>query len=146
MENHLSRGAFGHERLTVYRLAVELYGIVLGFAPEVGARNGALAEQLRYAAAAIVLQVAEGAGELSPRAKSRAYRLALRSVSECAAALDLSAMVVRGTVEWPEGARSTLHGILGLLTRMANDWGGNGPAPRRGDDVEPAGERVSRSA
>ena len=44
-----------------------------------------LADQLRRAATSVSLNIAEGAGEFSPDEKSRFYRMAKRSATECAA-------------------------------------------------------------
>ena len=48
-----------------------------------------LADQLHRAATSIPLNIAEGAGEFSPKDKARFYRIALRSATESAAILDL---------------------------------------------------------
>jgi four helix bundle protein len=46
---------------------------------------GDLADQLRRASTSIVLNIAEGAGEYSPKDKAKFYRFAKRSAAECSA-------------------------------------------------------------
>jgi four helix bundle protein len=76
-----------HERLDVYRLAVELrrslapLSKVRGIAP--------LRDQLFRAADSVVLNIAEGAGRNSRNDKQRHYEIAKGSATESAAALEL---------------------------------------------------------
>ena len=76
-----------HERLDVYRLALEfrrslaLLSRVRGIAP--------LRDQLFRAADSVVLNIAEGAGRNSRSDKLRFYEFAKGSATECAAALEL---------------------------------------------------------
>ena len=79
---------FPHDRLDVYRTAVEFERgsrRILALLP----RSSHLADQLHRAATSIPLNIAEGAGEFSPKDKARSYRIALRSATESAAILDL---------------------------------------------------------
>ncbi len=80
---------FGHERLVVYRKALEFYGLAFALARRWARRDARLADQLRLAAASIPLNIAEGSGEFRSGEKARFYRIALRSATECAAVLDL---------------------------------------------------------
>ncbi len=48
-----------------------------------------LADQLKRASVSIPLNIAEGAGEFAAKEKSRFYRMAKRSATECAAILDV---------------------------------------------------------
>jgi len=80
---------FGHEKMPVYRLAVELYGAVAGLVAGLQWPLRWLSDQLLRACGSIVLNLAEGAAEYSPGEKARFYRMSLRSSGEVAAALDL---------------------------------------------------------
>jgi four helix bundle protein len=78
-----------HERFPVYRKALDLHELVLSWIPTLDRRDTWTADQLRRASASIVVNIAEGAGEFSPREKARFYRMALRSATEASAILDL---------------------------------------------------------
>jgi four helix bundle protein len=83
-----SRSGSGLERLDCYRLAREFYGRVANLAPH----GSGLGDQLRRAAASIVLNLAEGAGRTSQREKARFTAIARGSALECQAVLDLLSM------------------------------------------------------
>jgi four helix bundle protein len=83
---------FDHEKLDVYNTAVDwvvLAQDIVSQMPQACA-SANLAEQLQRAAASITLNIAEGAGEYSPKEKARFYRIAKRSATECAAVLDVA--------------------------------------------------------
>jgi four helix bundle protein len=76
-----------HERLDVYRLALEFRG---SLAPLAKVRGIApLRDQLFRAADSVVLNIAEGAGRNSRSDKQRHYEIAKGSATESAAALEL---------------------------------------------------------
>jgi len=110
---------FGHERLVVYRRALEFYGRVLGLVRPLARRDARLADQLQRAAASVPLNIAEGAGEFRPAEKARFYRIALRSATECAAVLDLMRLQANGHDPCP-ATRAILSEIVAMLTRLAN--------------------------
>ena len=74
---------FGHEKLTVYVLALQ----IARWASGVGARRN-LKDQLVRAADSVVLNVAEGASQ-SGDARRNHFRIALGSAAEVAAVMDL---------------------------------------------------------
>ena len=78
-----------HEKLDVYRAAIQFIRMAYETAENLPRGNGHLGDQLRRAAISIPLNIAEGAGEFSPADKARFYRMALRSSTECAAILDV---------------------------------------------------------
>src|SRR5262245_19538955 len=80
---------FEHERLAVYRAAIELVAVADVIAAEVPRGRSYLADQLRRAATSIPLNTAEGAGEFASADKARFYRIARRSATESAAILDV---------------------------------------------------------
>lgn len=78
-----------------------------------------LADQLLRAGTSIPLNIAEGAGEYSGSEKSRFYRMAKRSATECADIFDICKQL--GIVEegyFMEG-RELLVRIVAMLTKMA---------------------------
>ena len=76
-----------HERLDVYRLALEFRGSLAPLAKMRGIAP--LRDQLYRAADSVVLNIAEGAGRNSRSDKQRHYEIAKGSATECAAALEL---------------------------------------------------------
>jgi four helix bundle protein len=77
-----------HERVGAYHHSLELLDVADEIL-EVSKLNAHLRSQLDRAATSIVLNIAEGAGEFSPREKQRFYRMARRSTNECAALFDI---------------------------------------------------------
>ena len=80
---------FDHEKLDAYQRAVEFLDLVDRILETTPKGRAHLKDQLDRAATSIVLDIAEGAGEFSPRDKRRFYRMARRSATECAAVLDI---------------------------------------------------------
>lgn len=104
-------------RLFVYHKAREALRSCEKVARAVESARPDLSDQLRRAAASIVLNTAEGANEFSAREKSRFYRMARRSAAECHAVLD--ALTDLGLVEehTVAEARSGLAQTGALLSR-----------------------------
>jgi four helix bundle protein len=75
------------ERLEAYHLAVDFHRNVVPLARARGFAN--LRDQLLRAAESAVLNIAEGAGLTSLRDKKHRYEIALGSIVECGAVLDL---------------------------------------------------------
>jgi four helix bundle protein len=67
-----------------YQLAVQFYQITR----ELRAPDG-LRDQLGRAASSVALNLAEGSGKSSPKDRKRFYEIALGSVRECEAIMDL---------------------------------------------------------
>jgi four helix bundle protein len=110
--------AFDHEKLDVYQAALEFDAaadeIVAHFPP--GRHD--LSDQLNRASTSIVLNIAEGAGEFSRAEKVRFYRMAKRSATECAAALDVGRIRRLIDDKHREAGRSLLLRIVSMLIRM----------------------------
>jgi four helix bundle protein len=66
----------------------------------------------------VVLNIAEGAGEFSRAEKARFYRMAKRSATECAAALDVCRVWRVADVKQLEAGREMLLRIVGMLIRL----------------------------
>jgi four helix bundle protein len=109
---------FHHERLDVYQTAIEFVVATDAIALHLPRGRNYLADQLRRAATSIALNIAEGAGEFSRKEKSRFYRIARRSATECAAALDVCQHLELGTPQDFEDSRELLHRIISMLTRL----------------------------
>ena len=81
--------AFDHERLDVYKAAIEWVALANEIVEDLPRGRAYLADQMQRAATSVPLNVAEGAGEFSAPEKGRFYRMARRSATECAAILDV---------------------------------------------------------
>jgi four helix bundle protein len=64
------------------------------------------------------LNIAEGAGEYSSNEKSRFYRMARRSATECAGILDICQRLKLIETSRHERGRQLLLRIVAVLTRM----------------------------
>jgi four helix bundle protein len=80
---------FDHEKLDVYKVAVEFVILSNEITEQLPRGKSYLADQLQRASSSISLNIAEGAGEFSSSEKCRFYRMAKRSATECAGILDL---------------------------------------------------------
>ncbi len=117
---------FDHERLDVYRAAIEFVATADTIASHLPRGRSYLADQLHRAAISVALNIAEGAGEFSKRDKARLYRIALRSATECAAIIDVSRLLGLNHETELETARQLLLRIVSMLTRMAKSGTGTG--------------------
>jgi four helix bundle protein len=108
---------FDHERLVVYRFAVEFDALIARVQARKGAAN--LRDQLDRASASIVANIAEGAGRRSPPDKRRFYAIARGSATECAALLDMlrNRSVLTPTAH--EAARQLLLNVIRILSRLS---------------------------
>jgi four helix bundle protein len=108
---------FPHDRLDVYRAAVEFERSsrrIIALLP----RSSHLADQLHRAATSVPLNIAEGAGEFSPKDKARFYRIALRSATESAAILDLVGPDLGEDSCDMLALRDLLVSIVAMLTKL----------------------------
>ena len=119
LANHIL--VFDHERLEVYQEAIRFLVTADTLAEQLPPGRAYLADQLHRAALSIVLNLAEGAGELSPSEKARFYRMALRSATECAAIIDASTAL--GVADAPTAAlgRQQLFATVRMLSRMVQN-------------------------
>jgi four helix bundle protein len=110
-----------HERLDVYRAALEFLPLALRLIPRQGERN--LLDQLERAGQSIVLNVAEGAGRHSRLEKRRFYEIAKGSATECAAILDILRARGLGSLEDHAAARDLVVRITQMLSRLCGPPG-----------------------
>lgn len=109
---------FEHEKLDVYKAAIEFVALVNELAERLPRGRGQIGDQLWRASNSVALNIAEGAGEFAPAEKARFYRIARRSATECAASLDVCR--IRGIIEPAAlgAGRDRLLRIVAMLTRM----------------------------
>jgi four helix bundle protein len=109
---------FEHERLDVYKAAKQFALAMDGIAERIRNRRMHLADQLFRASSSILFNIAEGAGERSSAEKSRFYRIARRSTTECASILDVCHEL--GLIEEVsyKQHRELLLRVVAMLTKM----------------------------
>ena len=113
---------FDHEKLDVYREAINFCGWVGEFLASISAKAAAK-DQLDRASTSIPLNIAEGNGKFSARDRARFFEMARGSAVECAACLDV--LVVRELVkEEPLAAQKErlvriVEMLVGLLRRFS---------------------------
>jgi four helix bundle protein len=110
--------AFDHERLEVYRLALEFVVLVEEIVKAMPSGQADRIDQLRRASTSIVLNTAEGAGEFSKKEKGRFYRMAKRSATECAGVLDILRALQLGEDKLLLAGRAMLLRIVSMLIRL----------------------------
>jgi four helix bundle protein len=109
---------FDHERLDVYRLAVEFVAKANDVVEALPRGRGYLADQLQRAALSIVLNIAEGAGKFSHADKAAFYLRARGSATESAAVLDVCRRLNLITAASTQENKDILHRIVSMLTKL----------------------------
>jgi four helix bundle protein len=117
---------FDHERLDVYRAAIAFVANADELAAHLPRGRNYLSDQLQRAAISVPLNIAEGVGEFSRRDKSRLYRIALRSATECAAILDVCRLLNLVDQRTLDTSRDLLLRIVSMQTRMVRSGTGTG--------------------
>jgi len=109
---------FDHEKLEVYKAAIEFVVLVENIVENLPRGRNYLVDQIQRAGTSIALNIAEGAGEFSKNEKIRFYRIAKRSATECAAILDVCRKL--GIIEPKnfESGRTLLIRIVSMLIKM----------------------------
>ena len=120
-ERQTSNGYLSFESLDVYQLALRFHTGVMTFLPTKGERN--LRDQLERASLSIVLNIAEGAGRCTPPERRRHFIIALGSVYESAAILDVIRLRRLVSPERCERARNYAVRIAQMLAKLAGPPG-----------------------
>jgi four helix bundle protein len=115
----MSETIFDHDRLDVYRLAVDYTAESFRVAQGLSGLHRHARDQWLRAAQSIPLNIAEGNGKRSPNDRARYFEIARGSALECAAIQDV--LVASGglNVESSRAMKRKLHRIVSMLTRMA---------------------------
>ena len=131
---------FDHEKLDVYREAINFCGWVGEFLASISAKAAAK-DQLDRASTSIPLNIAEGNGKFSARDRARFFEMARGSALECAACLDV--LIVRKLakeeplVAQKERLVRIVEMLVGLLRRFSDRAGVlREEAPRYSSDYE----------
>jgi four helix bundle protein len=110
--------AFDHEKLDVYKLALEFVEKANELVESLPRGSGYLGDQLQRAALSIVLNIAEGAGKFSPADKAAFYARARGSVTESAAVLDVCVKLKLVTDPVVEIDKQMLERLSQMLTKL----------------------------
>ncbi|MCE9568321.1 MAG: four helix bundle protein [Planctomycetes bacterium] len=124
---------FDHEKLDVYQIALEFVATVGEVIAKLPTGRHNLADQLDRAATSVVLNIAEGAGEFSRAEKARFYRMAKRSATECAAALDVARVRKLTDEKLLEIGREMLLRVVAMLIRMIHGLESGAPRNTKAD-------------
>jgi four helix bundle protein len=108
---------FNHERLDVYRMAVQFDAMILKLLPRRGLR--ALKDQLERASCSVMACIAEGAGRWAPAEKRHFYSIARGSATECAAHLDALRNRQKIRPSDYQECRNVLLSIVRILTKLS---------------------------
>ncbi len=114
----IPRMPFDHEKLDVYRLAMDFVARANGVVEVLPRGRGYLADQLQRAALSIVLNVAEGAGKFSGDDKAAFYARARGSATESAAVLDVCAQLNLLPAALCQEHKAILDRVAQMLTKL----------------------------
>ena len=109
---------FDHEKLDVFNVALAFVVTADQIAKCATRGHADLADQIRRASTSIVTNLAEGAGEFTPKEKARFYRLSKRSATECAALVEIFHELKLIEGEHRPIAREALLRVVSMLVRM----------------------------
>src|SRR5262249_4498033 len=111
-----------HEKLDVYHASIDLIVLIDEVIKQLPRGRKYLSDQFQRAALSISLNIAEGAGEFSRTEKSRFYRMAKRSATECAGVFDVCfRLELIEERQYTKGRESVLS-IVAMLTKMAKSY------------------------
>ena len=115
---------FDHEKLDVYRQAIDFCGWVGEFLASVSPKAAAK-DQLDRASTSIPLNIAEGNGKFSARDRARFFEMARGSALECAACIDVLAVRRLVVTERILPAKEQLVRIVKMLMGMLKRFSGH---------------------
>jgi four helix bundle protein len=109
--------AFGHEKLDVYRAAIEYVGWAYRYCGKLkGHRNAK--DQLLRASQAIALNIAEGNGKATNGDRRRYFEIARGSALECAAIQDVLQVCEALSADDNNQQKALLDRIVAMLTKL----------------------------
>jgi four helix bundle protein len=109
--------AFGHEKLDVYRAAIEYVGWAYRYCEKLkGHRNAK--DQLLRASQSIALNIAEGNGKATNADRRRYFEIARGSALECAAIQDVLQVCEALSVDDKNQQKALLDRIAAMLTKL----------------------------
>ncbi len=112
---------FDFQKLEVYKKALDFVVLAAEIIEALPRGNAYLADELLRSSTSIALNIAEGAGEFSPREKARFYRMAKRSATESAGLLDVLKRRCLVPEELLDRGLNILFEVVSMLTRMVRN-------------------------
>lgn len=109
--------AFGHEKLDVYRAAIEYVGWACRYCEGLNGHRNAK-DQLLRASQSIPLNIAEGNGKGTDGDRRRYFEIARGSALECGAVQDVLHECGAISAEESDQAKSVLDWIVAMLTKL----------------------------
>jgi four helix bundle protein len=109
--------AFGHEKLDVYRAAIEYVGWVFRLCEKLNGHRNAK-DQLLRASQSIPLNIAEGNGKGTEGDRRRFFEIARGSARECGAVQDVLEVCGAITPDENAHAKKLLDRIVAMLTKL----------------------------
>jgi four helix bundle protein len=114
----MAEPTFDHERLDVYRPAIDYVAFSYRIARTLGGVNRQARDQWLRAAQSIPLNIAEGNGKQSLKDKNRFFEIARGSALECAANQDVLRVCDAIDDDSNGRGKSDLKRIVSMLTRL----------------------------
>lgn len=133
---------FGHEKLDVYRAAIEYVGWAYRLCEGLKKHRNAK-DQLMRASQSIPLNIAEGNGKATEGDRRRYFEIARGSALECGAIQDVLQVCGAITPEENGAAKSLLDRVVAMLTKLgrrgyhAHDEPGKYPDGSFDTDTDP---------
>ena len=114
---------FGHEKLDVYKLALDYTKWVYELTSDKDAMDRHLRDQLLRASYSIVLNIAEGNGRGTVADRRRFFEIARGSALECAAIQDILSNCGLLDVSKSQHQKEFLYRIAAMLSKLGNPGG-----------------------
>lgn len=122
----MAEQVFDHERLDVYRLAIEYVAESYRSALLLSGTQRHIRDQWLRAAQSIALNIAEGNGKRSPKDKGRYFEIARGSAMECAAIHDILMAIVAIESDSLLHGKTQLKRIVAMLTKLIRSMRSHG--------------------
>ena len=108
-----------YKKLDVYRLSIEFLELGFKLFAHLPKGHSKLIDQLKRAAMSISLNIAEGAGKVSPAEAAHHYAIARGSAMECGAILDVLRIAARlASSDDLDRGDVLLERIVAMLSKM----------------------------
>ena len=107
-----------HEKLDVYQASIEFLGFSFQIIPTLPKGFAFLSDQLKRASLSIPLNIAEGTGKFDIRDKSKYFKIARGSATECAAILDAIVTIELLDKTELERGKLLLYRIVCMLSKL----------------------------
>ncbi|MBI3071364.1 MAG: four helix bundle protein [Deltaproteobacteria bacterium] len=107
-----------YEKLDVYRCSLEFLSFALRLATRMPKGYSYLGDQLRRAATAIPLNIAEGTGKVTAPDRAHFHAIARGSAMECGALVDVAGILGLANESEKRDAKDLVVRIVSMLSKM----------------------------